>query len=115
MKEIIAIVRPFLAEQVLESLNRAPVEALRVTEVKGYGRQKTYLDDYADTEYSEAFLPKIEIAIWVDDRRAEEMLEKIIAIARTGRIGDGKIFVLSAMTVEAPSDYNGGPNGSLSR
>jgi nitrogen regulatory protein PII len=72
-----------------------------VTEVKGYGRQKTYLDDYAETEYSEAFLPKVEIALWVDDRRAEEVLEKIVGIARTGRIGDGKIFMLSAEAGEA--------------
>jgi nitrogen regulatory protein PII len=101
MKQIIAIVRPFLAERVLESLSRAPVEALRVTEVKGYGRQKSYLDDYSDTEYSEAFLPKVEISIWADDRRAEEILEKVVEVSRTGRIGDGKILMLSATPGES--------------
>ena len=95
MKQIITIVRPHLAEHVLASLRRAPMEALTVTEVKGFGRQKSYLDEYQETEYSTAFLPKIEIKIWVDDSRTDEILDKIIAVARSGRIGDGKIFVTS--------------------
>ncbi len=99
MKQIVAIVKPFLAERVLEGLKRAPVEALRVSEVKGFGRQKHYLDKYAaGGEYSLTFLPKVEITLWVDDARLEEMIEKIVALARTGRIGDGKIMVLPAMT-----------------
>ena len=61
MKEVIAIVRPFLAEKVLEALRLAPLEACTVREVKGYGRQKSYLDQYGDSEYSLAFLPKVEI------------------------------------------------------
>ena len=94
MKQIVAIVKPYLAEKVLESLKRAPVEALNVREVKGYGRQKSYLDEYGDSEYSLAFLPKVEIALWVDDVRVEEIVRRIVAIARTGRMGDGKVFVL---------------------
>jgi nitrogen regulatory protein PII len=94
VKQIVTIVRPFLAEKVLESLKRAPLEALNVREVKGYGRQKSYLDQYGDSEYSTAFLPKVEIALWVDDARVEEIVRKIIAVARTGRMGDGKVFVL---------------------
>ncbi len=94
MKQIVTIVRPHLAEQVLASLRRAPLEALSVTEVKGYGRQKSYLDEYQETEYGEAFVPKVEITLWVDDSRAEEILAKIVAVARSGRIGDGKIFVM---------------------
>ncbi len=70
------------------------MEALSVAEVKGYGRQKSYLDEYQETEYAEAFVPKVEITLWVDDSRAEEILEKIVSIARSGRIGDGKIFVM---------------------
>jgi nitrogen regulatory protein P-II 1 len=93
MKQIITIVRPHLAERVLEALRRAPLEGLTVTEVKGYGRQKSYLDEYQDTEYSTAFLPKVEVKVWVDDSRCEEILQKIVAVARSGRIGDGKIFV----------------------
>lgn len=95
MKQVVAIVKPFLAEKVLESLNRAPIEALNVREVKGFGRQKSYLDQYGDhSEYSQAFLPKVEISLWVDDARVEEVLRKIIEVARTGRMGDGKILVL---------------------
>ncbi len=94
MKQVIAIVKPFLAEKVLESLRLAPLEALMVQEVKGFGRQKSYLDQYGDSEYSQAFLPKVEISLWVDDTRAEEIVRKIVAVARTGRIGDGKIFVM---------------------
>jgi nitrogen regulatory protein PII len=94
VKQIVAIVKPFLAEKVLEGLKRAPLEACSVREVKGYGRQKSYLDQYAESEYSLAFLPKVEITLWVDDSRVEEIVRKIVEVARTGRMGDGKIFVL---------------------
>ncbi len=90
-----------LAEKVLESLRRAPLEALMVQEVKGFGRQKSYLDQYSDSEYSQAFLPKVEISLWVDDTRAEEILRKIVEVARTGRIGDGKIFVMPVGAYQA--------------
>ncbi len=93
MKEVVAIVKPYLAEKVLESLKLAPLEALNVREVKGYGRQKNYLDQYRDSEFSNAFLPKVEIVMWVDDLRVEEIVRTIVSIARTGRMGDGKIFV----------------------
>ena len=111
MKQIIAIVKPFLAEKVLEGLKRAPLEACSVREVKGYGRQKSYLDQYADSEYSLAFLPKVEITLWVDDGRVEEILRKIVEVARTGRMGDGKIFVVPTRRASdrllrrAPSHY----------
>lgn len=94
MKQIITIVRPHLVDEVLATLRRAPLEAMTVTEVKGYGRQKSYLDRYQETEYSEAFVPKVEITLWVDDTRYEEVLAKIVAVARSGRIGDGKILVM---------------------
>ena len=94
MKQVVAIVKPYLAEKVLEGLKRAPLEAVSVREVKGYGRQKNYLDQYAGSEYSHAFLPKVEINLWVDDARVEEVIRKIVEVARTGRMGDGKIFVL---------------------
>lgn len=100
MKQIVAIVKPFLAEKVLESLNRAPLEAMSVREVKGYGRQKSYLDQYGDSEYSLAFLPKVEISLWAQDARAEEIVQLIVEVARTGRIGDGKIFILPSQQVE---------------
>jgi len=94
VKQIVAIVKPYLAERVLEGLKRAPLEACSVSEVKGYGRQKSYLDQYGDSEYSLAFLPKVEITLWVDDARAEEIVRRLVEIARTGRMGDGKIFML---------------------
>lgn len=101
MKQVTAIVKPFLAEKILDGLRRAPLEAFEVTEVKGMGRQKSYLDQYTDSEYAEAFLPKVQITAWVDDARAEEVIRKIVELARTGRMGDGKIFVLSAQSHES--------------
>jgi len=100
MKQVIAIVKPFLAEKILEGLRLAPLEAVHVREVKGMGRQKSYLDQYTESEYSEAFLPKVQITAWVDDSRAEEVIRKLVEVARTGRMGDGKIMVLSTEPAE---------------
>jgi nitrogen regulatory protein PII len=94
VKQIIAIVKPYLAEKVVEALHRAPLEAMSVREVKGYGRQKDHLQEYGQSEYSLAFLPKVEIEAWVDDSRAAEVIDRITQIAHTGRMGDGKVFVL---------------------
>jgi len=94
VKQIIAIVKPYLAEKVLDVLSRCPLEALNVREVKGFGRQKNYLDEYSESEYSKTFLPKVEISMWLEDSRVEETLRKIVAVARSGRMGDGKIMVL---------------------
>jgi len=96
VKQVIAIIKPYLVEKVLEALKHAPLEACGVREVKGYGRQKNYLDDYAGSEYSLAYLPKVEITLWVDDSRVEEVVQTVVEVARTGRQGDGKIFVLPA-------------------
>ena len=94
MKQVIAIVRPFMAEKVLDELTRAPLEACGVREVKGYGRQKSYLDEYQGSEYSLAFIPKVAITLWVEDDSVEEVVRTIVETARTGRMGDGKVFVL---------------------
>lgn len=104
MKQIIAIVKPYLAQKVIASLERAPVEAITVTEVKGFGRQKNYLDQYGESEYSQVFLPKVEITVWVDDARSQEVQAKIAAVARSGRIGDGKILVLPVVGLVDSSD-----------
>ena len=101
MKQVIAIVKPYLVEEVLDALKLAPVEACGVCEVKGYGRQKNYLDEYRGSEYSMAYLPKVEITLWVDDPSLEEVVRTLIEVARTGRMGDGKIFILPAMPMEA--------------
>jgi nitrogen regulatory protein PII len=106
LKQVIAIVKPFLVEQILDNLRRAPLEAVEVREVKGFGKQKSYLDQYTDSEYSQAFLPKVEIILWVDDARAEEVIRKVVEVARTGRMGDGKIFVLPAQSYERVIDMS---------
>jgi nitrogen regulatory protein PII len=97
MKQVIAVVKPYLAEKVLDALKLAPVEACGVHEVKGYGRQKNYLDEYHGSEYSLAYLPKVEITLWVDDLQVDEVVRMIVEVARTGRMGDGKIFVMPAL------------------
>lgn len=104
MKQVIAVVKPFLVEKVLDGLKRAPIEACTIREVKGYGRQKSYLDQYGGSEYSLAFLPKVEITLWVADTRVEEVVRKIVSIARTGRMGDGKIIVLPVLAAETEFD-----------
>lgn len=104
MKQVVAIVKPFLAERILESLRRAPLEAVHVREVKGVGKQKSYLDEYTNSEIGHVFLPKVEITAWVDDSRSEEVIRKMVEAARTGRMGDGKIFVLSAQSYETVID-----------
>jgi nitrogen regulatory protein PII len=100
VKQIIAVVKPYLAEQVVEALRRAPLEALAVREVKGYGRQKNYLEAYGESEYALAFLPKVEIEAWVDDARVSEVVDRITQVASTGRMGDGKVFVLPTQRFE---------------
>jgi len=104
VKQIIAVVKPYLAEKVVEALRRAPLEALAVREVKGYGRQKNYLDEYGQSEYALAFLPKVEIEAWVDDARVGEVVQRITEVARTGRMGDGKVFILPISRFEQVID-----------
>ncbi len=98
MKRIIAIIKPHMAERVLDALKYAPLEMCEIREVKGYGRQKNYLSAYRGSEYSKAYLPKVEFTLWVDDLRVEEVIQAITTAARTGRQGDGKIFVLPVET-----------------
>ena len=109
MKQIIAVVKPYLVEKVLDALRAAPIEECNVSEVKGYGRQKSYLDEYRGSEYSMAYLPKVEITFWVDDSGVDEVVRTIVEIARTGRMGDGKIFVLPA--VRHHTAFSGKPSG----
>lgn len=96
MKQVVAIVKPFQAEKVLEVVGSLPIDSCEVHQVKGYGRQKNYLDEYRGSEYSQAYLPKVEMIFWVEDAYVEQVLETVVSLARTGRMGDGKIFVLDA-------------------
>ena len=101
MRQLTIVVKPFRAEAVLRAIAELNVTSCVVREAKGYSRQKGYLDRYAGSEYSMAFLPKVEITVWVSDDRAEEVADRIVRTARTGRIGDGKIFELAMNWPEA--------------
>jgi nitrogen regulatory protein P-II 1 len=93
-KLILAVVRPHLVEALLDCLKLAPIESLLIKEVKGFGRQKNMLDRYSGSDFELAFLPKVELSIWVDALRLEEVLELLEEAGRTGRMGDGKIMVI---------------------
>lgn len=95
MKKIVCIIKPFKLQDVLNSLKGYYIEGLTITEVKGYGRQKDHLELYHGSEYTITFLPKVKLEMVVNDSDAPEIVEKVCQNARTGRIGDGKIFVLS--------------------
>ena len=95
MKKIEAIIKPFKLEEVKESLNEIGVQGITVSEVKGFGRQKGHTELYRVAEYVVDFLPKIKIEVVLPDDRLEQAIEAITSAAKTGRIGDGKIFVYS--------------------
>lgn len=93
MKKIEAIIKPHKIDEVREALNDIGVGGITVTEVKGYGRQKGHAELYRGAEYVVDFLPKLKVEIVVDSARADDVIDMIIQKARTGKIGDGKIFV----------------------
>ena len=95
MKIVMAIIKPFKLEEVRDGLTAVGVHGLTVTEVKGYGRQKGHTEIYRGAEYAVSFLPKIKIEVAVTDDLVAKVIEAITAAARTGQIGDGKIFVSS--------------------
>ena len=93
MKLVTAIIKPFKLDEVREALSSIGVQGITVTEVKGFGRQKGHTELYRGAEYVVDFLPKVKLEVVVDDGLAERVVEAIENAARTGRIGDGKIFV----------------------
>jgi nitrogen regulatory protein P-II 2 len=93
MKQLTIVVKPFRAEAVLKAIVDLGVATCVVREAKGYSRQKGYLNRYVGSEYSMAFLPKVEISVWVPDQQADKVADRIVRAARTGRMGDGKVFV----------------------
>ena len=93
MKLVSAIIKPFKLDDVRESLAELGVQGVTVTEVKGFGRQKGHTELYRGAEYVVDFLPKVKIELAIDDGLLDQVVESIIDVARTGKIGDGKIFV----------------------
>jgi nitrogen regulatory protein P-II 1 len=94
MKKIEAIIKPFKLDDVKEALNGIGIKGMTISEVKGYGRQKGHTEIYRGAEYLVDFLPKVKVEIIIPDDQVEQVLETILTAARTGKIGDGKIFVL---------------------
>ena len=94
MKFVIAIIKPFKLDEVREALTRIGIHGMTVTEVKGYGRQKGHTEIYRGAEYQVNFLPKLRLEIAIASEQLDQVIEVIAAAARTGQIGDGKIFVM---------------------
>ena len=95
MKIVMAIIKPFKLDEVREALTAVGIQGLTVTEVKGYGRQKGHTEVYRGAEYAVSFLPKIKLEVVVSDALVSKAVEAIVKAAKTGQIGDGKIFVSS--------------------
>ena len=93
MKKITAMIKPFKLDDVREALSNLGIQGMTITEVKGFGRQKGHTEVYRGAEYSVDFLPKIQIDIVVGEHLIEQVIESIIEAARTGKVGDGKIFI----------------------
>ena len=94
MKIVMAVIKPFKLDEVRDALTSVGVHGLTVTEVKGYGRQKGHTEIYRGTEYAVNFLPKVKIEVAVDSPLVDKVVEAITGAAKTGQIGDGKIFVI---------------------
>ena len=99
MKLIIAIIKPFKLDEVKTALAEAGIEGMTVTEVKGFGRQKGHTEVYRGSEYTVDFLPKVKIEVAVPDETVAKAIDAIVASAKTGKIGDGKVFVLPLESV----------------
>ena len=95
MKIVVAIIKPFKLDEVRDALTSIGIQGLTITEVKGYGRQKGHTEIYRGAEYAVSFLPKIKIEVAVPTTQVDKVIAAITGAAKTGQIGDGKIFVLS--------------------
>ena len=104
MKQIMAIVKPFIAEKVIKALGEQGHTDITIRQVHGYGRQKSYLSEYQQNEYSIVFVPKVEICVWSEDVDAENVIQIVTQQARTGRMGDGKVFCVDVINTVIPSE-----------
>jgi nitrogen regulatory protein P-II 2 len=93
MKFVVAIIKPFKLEELRDALNRIGIQGLTITEVRGYGRQKGHTEPFRGNEYTTSFLPKLKVEIAVVDEHLDRVIEAVMQSAKTGQIGDGKIFV----------------------
>ena len=109
MKKIEAIIKPFKLDEVKEALNSLGIKGMTVTEVKGYGRQKGHTEIYRGAEYVVDFIPKVKMDVVVDDEQVDQVIDTILKVARTGKIGDGKIFVLPVERVIRVRTGEAGP------
>ena len=99
MKLVVAVVKPFKLDDVKDVLKNVGVHGMTVTEAQGFGRQRGHIENYRGAEYQVDFVPKIRIEVLVDDDRAESVVDAIVSSATTGKIGDGKVWVVPAETV----------------
>ena len=99
MKKIEAIIKPFKLDELKEAFSGLGLQGMTVTEVKGFGRQKGHKEIYRGAEYVVDFIPKVKVEIVVDDEQTEQIIETILGTVKTGKIGDGKIFVMPVETV----------------
>jgi nitrogen regulatory protein P-II 1 len=102
MKYVTCFVKPFRLDPIVQALSESDVESLVISHARGYGRQKGHLHLYRDSEYVISFLPKVKLEFVVDDEQLDAVLRRIVTVARTGRIGDGKILV---QEIEAWGDF----------
>jgi nitrogen regulatory protein P-II 2 len=109
MKLVIAVIKPFKLEEVRDALTRIGVQGMTVCEVKGYGRQKGHMEIYRGAEYAVNFLPKLRLEVAVASEQIDQAIEAIAAAAKTGQIGDGKIFVT---TIEQAMRIRTGETGT---
>ncbi|HEY6626782.1 MAG: P-II family nitrogen regulator [Ignavibacteriaceae bacterium] len=99
MKKIEAIIRPFKLEEVKEALVEEGIRGLTISEVRGYGRQKGHTETYRGSEYRIEFVPKIKIEVVIEDSKVEKVVDAILKTAKTGQVGDGKIFIYNVEDV----------------
>ena len=104
MKSIMAVVRPHIVDRLLNEITSLNlIDSGSITAVKGYGRQKNYLNEYHGSEYSMAYLPKVLVKVRAGDEHIDQIIATIIKVARTGRMGDGKIFILDTLSGDEAS------------
>ncbi len=110
MKKIVAIIKPFKLDEVKEALNEVGVSGMTVAEIKGYGRQKGHKEMYRGAEYFMDFVSKVKLTVVVDDDAVDRVIETVVNTARTGNIGDGKIFVTNVEKVVRIRTGESGPD-----